>query len=69
MCTYICTYMGKLDLQACSLATAEKESCYVFKAGLLITGFFSPWSLFKTLGLGFQSLAGKNQHSSVFTTI
>lgn len=68
--------MGKLDLQACSLATAEKESGYVFKAGLLITGFFSPWSLvksqksnFKTLGLGFQSLAGKNQHSSVFTTI
>lgn len=65
MCTYICTYMDKLDFQACSPATTEKASCYIFKAGPLITCFF-PWSLvksqksnFKTLGLGFQSLAGK----------
>lgn len=75
MCTDICTSMDKLDFQACSLATTEKESCYIFKAGILIIGFF-PWSLvksqessFKALGLGFHSLAGKNLHCSVFTTI
>jgi len=67
--------MDKLDFQSCSLATTEKESCYIFKAEPLITGFF-PWSLvksqesnFKALVLGFQSLTRKNQHSSVFRII
>lgn len=73
MCTSICTHVDKLDSQACSLATTETEFCCIFKAGPPITSFFS-WSLvisnnFKALELGFQSLAGENQHSSVLTTI
>lgn len=68
-------YMDKLDFQAYSLATTEEESCYVFKVGPLITSFF-PWSLvksekrsFKIVGLGFQYLAGENQHIYVLATI
>lgn len=68
--------MDELDFQACSLVTTEKESCYMFKAGPLITDFFFPWSLvksqrsdFKALKLVFQSLSGKNQQSSVFTAV
>lgn len=67
--------MDKLDFQVYSLATTEKESCYVFKIGPLITSFF-PWSLvksekrnFKIVGLNFQYLAGEIQHISVFATI
>lgn len=72
-CTSTCTYVDKLDFQACSLATTEKKILLFFQSWASYHKLF-PWSVvisnnFKALGLGFQSLAGENQHSSVWTTI
>lgn len=73
MCTSICTHVDKLGFSSLFPSYHRKRILLYFQSWASYHKLFS-WSLvmsnnFKALELGFRSLAGEDQQSSVLTTI